>query len=207
MLRMSRTDRERWSAARDLQDLGRLTALWLEGDITSQPGYAPGYGPDEETEALVPVLARANRAGFLTDGSQPGEADTIGFDGEFWTQRAAVEGFLVPKRAPELIATARRAGLIVIAHTVLNRRFARRCPEFIDVTLRGNRVHTGFGGQRRARDIRFQYAECHRDAINAVINSWQVTIAAPAYGPDQIVWEVVNDWAVNHGGCLIEVIS
>lgn len=205
MRRMSRADRERWYAARDLRDLGRLTALWLEGEIKSQPGYEPGCGPDEETEELIPVLARANRAGYVTDGSQPGLADTIGFDGATWTQRAAVEGWIAPDRAPELADAARRAGLIVITHTVLNRRFARRCREFIDVTLRENQVCTGFGSQRRASDIRFQYDECHRAVINAVINSWQLTIAAADYGPDQTVWEVVNHWAVNNGGCLIEV--
>lgn len=200
---MSRADRKRWSAARDLRGLGRLTALWLEGEIQSQPGYAPGYGPDEETEEFIPVLARANRAGFLTDGSQPGEPATIGFDGESWSQRAAVEGWLAPDRVPELVSVARQAGLIVITHTVLRSRFARRSPEFIDVTLRGDRVHTGFGNQRRRAEIRFQYAGCHRDAIDAVVNARQVTIAAPAYGPDQTVWEVVNDWAAANGGLRV----
>lgn len=36
-----------WRQARSLPELGELTALWLEGAITSQPGYAPGYGPDQ----------------------------------------------------------------------------------------------------------------------------------------------------------------
>ncbi|WP_370973713.1 hypothetical protein [Amycolatopsis sp. cg9] len=207
MKRMARADRERWYAARDLRDLGRLTALWLEGAIESQPGYEPGFGPDEETAELVPVLARANRAGYVTDASQPGRAPGTGFDGATWAQRAAVEGWIAPDRSSELIDVAQQAGLIVITNTVLNTRFARRCRDFIDVTRRAEQVCTGFGTQRRASEIRFQYDECHRDAINAVIRSRQVTIAAPDYGPDHTVWEVVNEWSVNNGGVLNEAAS
>jgi len=75
----------RWHSARTLAGLGELTAQWLEGKI----GYVPGYGgapPDEETEPLIPVLAAANRAGFVTIVSQPGEEPTAGYDGETWMQ-------------------------------------------------------------------------------------------------------------------------
>jgi len=51
-------------------DLGELTARWLEGSVTSVPGTVPGYGPDEETGLLVPVLAAANRR-FITSFSRP----------------------------------------------------------------------------------------------------------------------------------------
>jgi hypothetical protein len=61
-----------WRAARTLPDLGNATADWLEGKTASQPGYAPGHGPDTETTGLIPGLAAANRAGFVTRQSQPG---------------------------------------------------------------------------------------------------------------------------------------
>jgi len=67
---MNRTERNLWASARTLPDLAELTAQWLEGRIKSQPGYADGWGPDEETLPHVPVLAAANRAGFLTCNSQ-----------------------------------------------------------------------------------------------------------------------------------------
>lgn len=79
---MPRTDRARWRAARSIADLGHLTALWLEGEVASHPSCAtPNFGPDEETAHLVPVLAAANRAGYLTDNSQPGFIER-GSDGD-----------------------------------------------------------------------------------------------------------------------------
>jgi len=66
---MRRSDRRRWKAAGSLADLGELMALWLEGKVASWPGYAPNYGPDDETKDLVPTLAACNRAGYVTVGS------------------------------------------------------------------------------------------------------------------------------------------
>ncbi len=68
----------RWRAARTLAGLGELTAEWLEGTIASIPTVVPGYGPDEETAALIPVLAACNRAGYVTTVSQPGEKSARG---------------------------------------------------------------------------------------------------------------------------------
>src|SRR5260370_13737574 len=95
---MRSEDAARGYAARPLADLGELTALWLEGKIRSQPCYAdpdPGeeWGPDPETRDIVPVLAAANRAGYFTDTSQPGEPPAIGYNGEMWVQRAGVTGY------------------------------------------------------------------------------------------------------------------
>lgn len=52
-----------------LGDMGELTAQWLEGKLRVHPAYAGE--PDPETEGLNEVLARCNRAGFITDFSQP----------------------------------------------------------------------------------------------------------------------------------------
>ena len=112
---MSTADRRAWEAARTLADLGELTAQWLEGAIASQPAYTPGCGPDPETAPLIPVLACCNRAGYVTNGSQPGEAGT-GYDGAWWEQRAAVEGFASPAVAERIWEAAEPAGLTVIAH-------------------------------------------------------------------------------------------
>ena len=112
---MSRADRRAWEAARTLADLGELTAQWLEGTIASQPAYTPGCGPDPETAPLIPVLACCNRAGYVTNCSQPGETGT-GFDGAAWEQRAAVEGFASPAVAGRIWEAAEPAGLTVIAH-------------------------------------------------------------------------------------------
>lgn len=195
MRRMSRGERKRWRAASSLHDLGRLTAAWLEGGIASQPGYAPDCGPDLETEDLIPVLARANRAGYVTAGSQPGVDAEIGTDGANWTQRAAVEGWMTPRHATELAEAATGAGLIAITHPVLIRRLGRREPGWIDVTRRNGQVVTGFGRQRRRREVEFGYAECGASAVDAVLAASHLTLAAPDYGTDQRVWELLDRWA------------
>lgn len=189
-----RQERKRWRAACSLHDLGQLTAAWLEGEIASQPGYAPNCGPDLETEELIPVLARANRAGYVTAGSQPGVDEETGFDGAKWTQRAAVEGWMLPRRAIELAEAATNAGLIVLTHPVLIRRLGRRECGWVDVTRRNGEVVTGFGRQRRRRDVEFGYAECGASAIDAVLTACHLTLAAPEYGADHRVWDLLDRW-------------
>lgn len=65
---MNRADRQRWASARDLADLGELTALWCTGDIGETPGHCGG--PDAETRPYLRILAAANRRGFVTENSQ-----------------------------------------------------------------------------------------------------------------------------------------
>jgi hypothetical protein len=111
MSTVTKADRAAWRSARTLADLGELTARWIEGRLASQPGYC---GPcDIEDPALVPVLARLNRAGFVTAGSQPGN-DGPGYGGAHREQRAAVDGFGSRVMTQALGDAAGDAGLIVI---------------------------------------------------------------------------------------------
>src|SRR5216683_2234387 len=138
---MSRADVGRWADARTLADLGTLTAQWLEGTLGSQPDYAPGSGPDEETAGLVPVLAACNRAGFVTRSSQPGLSEMAG-NGARAEQRAMVAGFASVQMGARLEDAAHEAGLIVISgparrwrtsradHEPLTRRNSRSLPPF-----------------------------------------------------------------------------
>lgn len=100
-------DERRWHEALSLADLGELTAQWLEGAIWS-PWYG-GSEPDPETGPLVPLLAQMNRAGYVTDFSQPGEVDAD------WAQRAAVTGYCDADNAERLAALSLRTELIVIS--------------------------------------------------------------------------------------------
>ena len=74
-----------WKEARTLTGLGELTALWLEGAITYQPGYIGG--PSSETLPLISHLAAYNRAGMFTTCSQPATESPTG------AQRAWVSAF------------------------------------------------------------------------------------------------------------------
>jgi hypothetical protein len=194
---MSSTEWTQWEAATSVADLAQLTALWLEGVLPSQPGYQPRCGPDPETEPLIPVLAAACRAGYLTDGSQPGSALGRGYDGALWTQRAAVTGWIDTHLVDQLAGMAEDAGLVVITHTVRRHWWSRREHGWVDVTRRAGRVCTGFGGQHTRNALRWQYAECGPAAIDAVLGSVQLTIAAPEYGPSEQVWRVLARWAAN----------
>jgi hypothetical protein len=190
---MRRSDRHRWAAARDMTDLGELTAQWLEGAIGETPNYLGP--PDPETFELVPVLAAANRAGFLTYGSQPG-FDGTGFDGVRWMQRAAVEGFASAYTTMRLDSAATRAGLKVIWHNP--KRLPRRRTSYdgsLTTTWRDGKPYTSFGYTLSKHDLRWEYGGCSRAAVRAVCSAWQVTIADPEPGRNDRLWPALEQFA------------
>lgn len=79
--------RRLWRQAQTLEEIGELTARWLEGALP----YCPFYGgsPDNETGPLISFLASWNRQGLVTVFSQPGQA----LDEEGSAQRACFEGY------------------------------------------------------------------------------------------------------------------
>lgn len=190
-----------WAEARTLADLGELTALWLEGHLVHQPGYAdpdPGEtpGPDPETEPLVPVLAAANRAGYVTDGSQPGE-DITGSNGVRYQQRAAVEGYADDATCAALREMARPHGFLFIATRAPRWRSSFR--HAVPVTRAGCVNHTRFGtslSRRFLADSWVGYGECHRDAVRALCGAWRVTIIDPQWGrTDSPLWPALAGFA------------
>lgn len=190
MTRMTRQDRALWRAAATLDELGELTAQWLEGSLASQPGYLANCGPDEETTELVPTLAAANRAGWLTDSSQPGWGPGLGYDSAVWCQRAAVEGYAAPELAGQVAAAAKAAGLLVVTHPRASR--FPRLRDGVAVTTRAGRPVTGFGHRRTYRSLAFQYAECSDTAVAAVCEAVQLTVIDPDWGPRDRLWAVLD---------------
>ncbi|MFE4539632.1 DUF6919 domain-containing protein [Streptomyces scopuliridis] len=188
---MSRADRRAWKATTSVADLGGLMARWLEGEISSWPGYMPGYGPDEETSELIPTLAAANRAGYVTIGSQPGIDPGPGYDGLIWSQKAAVEGLV---RDYDLLRAltdaAYEAGLdIEIADTLDTGERG------ITVTLRDGRPYTSFGGYIDGANLRhIIWPGIGSGALDDVFRAVRVTLAAPEYGAaaGARVWEVLD---------------
>lgn len=187
---MSLRDRHRWRSARTIADAGTLMALWLEGEIASRPGYQPRSGPDEETELLVPTLAAACRAGYVTTCSQPGWSGR-GYDGEHWEQRAAVEGLVAdPTLAGRLTTTARAAGLIAVTRTMDSRGPARPVP----VTTRAGHPVTCVGVQLDHEDLRTEWAGVGPELHDAVVRATRVSIVADEYGPDgEQLWPLLAD--------------
>jgi hypothetical protein len=188
---MNRADRKRWASARTLADLGNLTAQWLEGDIMSQPAYAPNCGPDEETCPLTGALAACNRAGFVTDCSQPGYSG----DGT-WEQRAAVEGFASPGVLGRILRETDGTGLIVIAQRSSRRRV--RYGKAHVVTRHNGAAYTRFGAQLPRRDLRdphVGYGICHADAVDALCRAFRVTVIDPRWGRNDLLWPALERFA------------
>lgn len=178
---MSLADRRAWRSAQTVADLGELMAQWLEGTLASWPGYQPNYGPDEETAPLVPTLAALNRAGFLTVGSQPGDAGT-GFDGKLWEQRAAVEGFVADRVLYyRLLDMARVFDLDVSVSDPATDRH----DDPITVTTRDGEPYTSFGGPLHFRDLNAMWPVIKTSTFGEIAAAPYVTIATPMFGRDR----------------------
>ncbi|MEV6424997.1 hypothetical protein [Streptomyces sp. NPDC051662] len=188
---MNRRDRNRWKATQNVGQLGGLMALWLEGIVASWPGYQPNWGPDEETSELIPTLAAACRAGYVTIGSQPGEDPQTGFDGLIWQQKAAVEGFVRDyDLLRALVNAAEKAGLDYEVADTLDTG-----ERGIVVTLRDGRPYTGFGGYIDDANLRRTiWPGIGSGALDDIFRSVRVTLVAPEYGAaaGARVWEVLD---------------
>jgi hypothetical protein len=193
---LSRQDARLWRQVESLEDIGELTARWLEGDIETHPGY---YGrPDEETSELIPVLADLNRAGYVTTGSQPGEGPVRGVWDEpelrWWWQRAAVDGFARAEVADRIQETSAESGLTVVRHERAGWRtdwddavwVTATGPEEAPEPPENARMHTSFGAHLSRKVIA---TEC-LDATSAefVYGTPQVTVVDPQWGRNDLLW-------------------
>lgn len=185
--RKTRADSRRWAAAQSLPDLANLMALWCEGELSMWPGHpAPA---DPETSPLTHTLAAANRAGFLTDQSQPG-SDSLGYDGLRWQQRAAVSGWIADE---QLLTQIRHAGeaaglLVLISHP-------RLIPhgQGAICTIRDGRPYTRFGGHLPAHALLHLWPSISRQALDQVVDAWQVCLIDPDIGRNDRLWPLLND--------------
>jgi hypothetical protein len=197
------TDWEPWENAWTLADLGEVTARWLEGRVDAHPGY--GGDPDDETTELVPVLAAINRAGFVTDSSQPGETGADGPYGAWW-QRAAVDGFCDAEAFFALADLAHAAGLEVRVRAMPPRRRIRlpfwqlrREPGIPVSWSAGCGVMTDFGTPMLWEDICTSFWVCSDGALERLAEAWQVTLVDPCWGRNDRLWPVLARFSELHG--------
>lgn len=204
-----RADAARWFQATSLRSLGMLTADWLEGKNLYLPAYG-ATGPDPETTPLIPTLAAANRAGYVTDGSQPGHEPTLGYNGRLWRQLAAVSGFCDEHTAVSLADTFEPHGgphglyvYVWAPGTKLPR--ARRDGELfhIPATIHADPrnpadqwLSTVFGPPLTRREVRSIYrGDLPKPAIKTLCGAWQVTLADAQYGRNDRLWPLLEQWA------------
>ncbi|MFJ9012311.1 DUF6919 domain-containing protein [Streptomyces canus] len=185
--RKVRADRKLWRQAGSLAELGGLMARWLEGDLSVWPGYAVA-GPDEETADLVPVLARLNRAGFVTDQSQPG-CDEYGIYGH-WKQRAAVSGLVGDEQLLNALARVAEAERLTILVRTVDE--ASRRPGITATTVDGE-AYTDFGGHLSRSDLRHIWLGTSWAALAEIEAAWQVTLIDPVYGRTDRLWPALDE--------------
>lgn len=175
---MPDADRVWWLTAATIADLGRVSALWLEGWIGSQPAYAPGYGPDVETLPFVPVLADVNRAGFYTTGSQTPDGGVPGL-----RISTSVEGFADGDAAARLVGLLRGSGLVWSAWHQRSGQVERE-----------NWPWRGWRGYR-GHEIENFWADCRPEAVNALLAGWQITVTDPLPGCGRRLWPLLTAFA------------
>lgn len=197
--RMSRRDRRAWRAPVDLDGLGEVTAQWLEGRIESHPNGHYG-GPDEETAEIRDALIALNRAGFVTDCSQPGQTPDSEGDGEDWWQRAAVQGFATPEFAAgvdEVEAT--HPDLIVVRHQGAPSRWFPTLQDLLGWGREGSvpctrwngRLHTAFGCRMYASDIGLCFDPVSDEAHDALCSAVQLTVIDSEWGRKNYLWDAL----------------
>ncbi|ACL38047.1 conserved hypothetical protein [Pseudarthrobacter chlorophenolicus A6] len=175
-------DRGVWRQATTLEGAGELTARWLEGGSSYQPGhFAPGY--DDETNPIAATLAELNRNGLFTRESQPGILGGAG------AQRQYVTGFCSGAAAGELLALSTRTELVTIAHAPGEASSAA-----IPVTLDGTEVVTVLGSSENPvneEQIKAWADETNDSLALLLADSWYVEILDPVWGRNDVLLPAV----------------
>lgn len=175
-------DRGVWRQATTLEAAGELTARWLEGGSSYQPGhFAPGS--DDETKPIAGALAELNRHGLFTKESQPGirAGDAA--------QREYVTGFCSATIAGELLALSTRTELVTVAHAPGEASSAA-----IPVTLAGSEVTTVLGSSENPveeEQIRDWAVETNDALALLLADSWYVEILDPVWGRNEVLLPAV----------------
>jgi hypothetical protein len=175
-------DRGVWRQATTLEAAGELTARWLEGGSSYQPGHlAAGF--DEETRPIAAALAELNRNGLFTKESQPGLLTGSA------AQRQYVTGFCSASLAGELLALSTRTELVTVAHAPGEASSAA-----IPVTLAGTEVTTVLGSSENPVDDDqiSDWADETNDALALLLaDSWYVEILDPVWGRNDVLLPAV----------------
>ncbi|MDQ0771257.1 hypothetical protein QF031_004006 [Pseudarthrobacter defluvii] len=175
-------DRGVWRQATTLEAAGELTARWLEGGSSYQPGHLAAEF-DDETKPIAKVLAELNRNGLFTKESQPG----IRAGGA--AQREYVTGFCSAAAAHHLLALSARTDLVTVAHAPGEASNAA-----IPVTIAGTEITTVLGSSENPVEeaqIR-DWAEETNDSLALLLaDSWYVEILDPVWGRNDVLLPAV----------------
>jgi hypothetical protein len=124
------------------------------------------------------VLTAANRAGYVTDFSQPGKDLD---DGD--RQQAAVGGYCDDATRARLADAVAGTDLVLLherGHSGIR----------LPVTLDGGTARTWIGGVPAAEDIWYTVT-LTAAALDALRNSWYVNIVDPVWGRNDRLWPLL----------------
>ncbi|MCK9930590.1 hypothetical protein MXD62_26070 [Frankia sp. Mgl5] len=180
-----------WLTARNLCELGELTARWLEGTIAAGPAY--GGTLDEETRTIAPELAATNRRGLVTLTFQPGRLTADGCG-----QRAFVEGFADGAGARTISRALLGTDIVLIVNPPAwsVTRGSIRPQRSVDIAVKinvGGPVASAGHYHTRA-DIRYLYGTCggcNRRAVASLGRAYQITAIDPVWGRQDYLWDAL----------------
>lgn len=174
----------RFATARALLELGELTAQWLEGRFEAIPTWRGR--PDAETSELIPALAMLNRAGYVTEFSQPGDVAE--------EQRAAVAGFCDERTADHLWRALASTELVVLSYPPGVDEPSLHVP----VTLDAGVIRTCVRG---SADPDVMSPGCwSANALVALRSAWQVSVFDPVWGRNDLLWPRLAECIVTPRG-------
>jgi hypothetical protein len=172
--------RTNWKRAQSFAELCELGARFVEG----RERYFPGWGAprlDAESEPLAALLARLNRAGFLTLASQPGTLR--GVDG--CEQRAFASGFCRPLDERRLRAPRRRSF----------RRGAHGRAGVV-VSRRGGRARVLAGHNAFESELELFAGSVGAGALAELEGCAYWSVWDPVWGREEVLWrELARAWS------------
>lgn len=176
------SDAEQWRVAKTFDELGELTANWLEGKQSYYPLY--GGNPDSETTSISEILAYFNRNGLVTTFSQPAEP----LDEEGSAQRAAVEGYASEETAKKLAILGLCSDLLVFIFPP-NRVGGYQIP----ITLSQFQPFTWCGASWGYEELECFAEVCSSEAMNSLEEAWKVMIIDSQWGREKYLWTQIHD--------------
>jgi len=171
-----------WQAATSLNEVGELTAKWIEGTLPFYPldGSETIY---DEGLPLRETLAFYNRNGFITTFSQPAEE----LDEEGFAQRACVEGFANEEVSKKLETISLSTSLLVfIFDNDFNEGYR------IPITLGSFRPFTWCGDFSKNHYLEIFETVLSENALYEIELSTQVVIIDLQWGRKDFLWEQIT---------------
>lgn len=181
-----------WRGATGLADLGELTARWLTGELATVPSQVGP--PEQETAPIADDLAALNRAGFVTESSQPGMLPANDGAGQVWRQRAFVFGFAGDTTAQTLAALRDQGlGVVLIAPGQHGRNHVP-VTEYAVVGGWSGNCTTAIGAELSQRDLHATYGVVTGpQAAAALHQAWQVAVYDPEWGRNDLLWTALAE--------------